>query len=403
MSKGGAKFFRENKQSAAVLKHGALRRYLAKFAGMVGSTSQGNRVGFIDGYAGSGVYSDPVSGAELPGSPKIALDIATGLRDRVLVPTFIEKGREQFESLEVVVAMSGNGEALALRGDVSKQLGPSLSRFDGLPLLVFLDPFGSSLETDVIVEQIMGRPGNAATEVLLNFSTEALRRMGARVFEASNASGREATLARVDKWLGGVWWRDIFSSYEGVADRADIAAEAVFAEYIRRVNETAKAGSFSTEIRRQPHHKPIFQLTLFMQSSHALMPFNEAISLASEDWRKHLYEQERAVAAAADEAAPRLPGLARVDELDEAFARDEAGLRAEAVSQISESITAALRTRQHLSVKGDFGDVFGAALGAGRETHLREAWKALASQGVVVPPKTGALTKQTIFRAGPPG
>jgi three-Cys-motif partner protein len=402
MSKGGPAFFREVRQSAAILKHGVFRRYLGTFAGMMGAYSHLHQVGFIDGYAGSGVYCDP-SGAEHPGSPKIALDVAAGLRDRTLVPTFIERGVEQFRSLASVVEKSANPAAIAVRGDVTNQLGPALQRFDGLPLLVFLDPFGSSLETDVIVSQIMGRSGGAATEVLLNFSMEALRRMGSRVFEAEGSSGREATLDRVDRWLGGVWWREIFESFADVDDRAGVAADAVFAAYLRRVNRAAGTGSFQTEVRRQAHHKPIFRLTLLFRSSHALMPFNEAVSMASQDWRKHLHQIELAKAEREDaRTLSRLPGMSRAEELADAFEAEEAELKQQAITQIQRGILNGLLRKPALSVRDDFAAVFGEAVGEGRELHLRAAWNSLVEQELVLPHAGGKLVGQTILRATQP-
>ncbi len=50
-------FFAEEKDPAAILKHGVLKRYLSKFAGATSSTSPGRRVGFLDGYAGEGEYA----------------------------------------------------------------------------------------------------------------------------------------------------------------------------------------------------------------------------------------------------------------------------------------------------------------------------------------------------------
>jgi three-Cys-motif partner protein len=402
VSKGGPAFFREVRQSAAILKHGVFRRYLGTFAGMVGAYSHLHQVGFIDGYAGSGVYCDD-SGAEHPGSPQIALDVARGLRDRVLLPTFIERGAEQFRSLASVVERSGNPAAIAVRGDVTSQLGPALQRFEGLPLLVFLDPFGSSLETDAIVSQIMGRRGGGATEVLLNFSMEALRRMGARVFEPEGSSGREATLGRVDRWLGGAWWREVFESFADVDDRADVAAEAVFAAYLRRVNRAAQTGSFQTEVRRQAHHKPIFRLTLLFSSSHALMPYNEAVSMASQEWRTHLHKIDLARAEHLDARnVSRLPGMSRADELADAFEAAEAELKQQAIVRIQRAILSSLLEKPALSVRDDFAAVFGEAVGEGRELHLRAAWNALADDGFVLPHSGGKLVGQTIVRANQP-
>ena len=46
--------FFDERQGAAVIKHGILRRYLPVFAAKTGSTSAGGRVVYLDGYAGAG-------------------------------------------------------------------------------------------------------------------------------------------------------------------------------------------------------------------------------------------------------------------------------------------------------------------------------------------------------------
>ena len=63
-------FFAE-RQPAAVLKHGILRRYIQPFTNKTGKWAPDHRVVYLDGYSGPGVYSD---GA--PGSPAWAVQTA---------------------------------------------------------------------------------------------------------------------------------------------------------------------------------------------------------------------------------------------------------------------------------------------------------------------------------------
>ncbi len=100
------KFFDDDKKAAAVLKHGVLRRYLAKFSGATSSTSSGKRVAYLDGYAGEGEYVNPRTGVTSEGSPAGALRIA-GDQAAVgitLACTFIEKNPDAFASLESFVS-----------------------------------------------------------------------------------------------------------------------------------------------------------------------------------------------------------------------------------------------------------------------------------------------------------
>ncbi|CAN5272820.1 three-Cys-motif partner protein TcmP [soil metagenome] len=389
-----AQFFQTDRQAAAVLKHGVLDRYLATFAGKVGSTSVNNRVGYVDGFAGSGVYVNPITGRRTPGSPAIALTIASSLRrrSRILESTFIEMRAKEFASLGAVVESYADSGAQVFRGDVRTHLPGALDRFADVPLLVFLDPFGTSLETDAVVK-ILRRPLALPTEVLLNFSIDSVRRIGGRLFERAKAPGREASLRRLDTWLGGDWWRPYFvdPGLNGVENRFSISADRVFAEYVRRVNSLSGSSSFTVPIRRQPHHLPIFYLTLFFRRSFAVMPFNEAVSMATQDWRMHLQDLDLTEADLLDYRNPPLPGLSRVGELRQVFADDEVAFKAGTIDTIAETIRESLSARSALSVTNDFTNVFGPAVGTGRTLHLRAAWKSLAKEGLVRDPPTGNL------------
>jgi three-Cys-motif partner protein len=399
MSKN-SRFFESDRQAAAILKHGILNRYLSRFVGMVGSRSLDGRVGYIDGFAGSGEYVHPVTGRRSPGSPKIALEIAAKEENRQLECTFIELKSRQFATLKSVVEESGNLFAIALEGDVRAHLQQALARYESLPLLVFLDPFGTSLETGTVVD-IMRRHGDKPTEVLLNFSVESVRRIGGRLFEKAGAPGRQASLKRMDNWLGGDWWRAIFlaTDLDGVQDRVNLAADRVYVEYVRRVNHSANSRAFTVPIRRQPHHLPIFYLVLFYRRNYAVLPFNEAVSMATQDWRFHLQDLDLTAADREEYRQPTLTGLSLVEELKAVFLDDEIAFKQGTIDTIAGSIRSSLANRNHLSVSGDFPLIFGDAVGVGRDLHLRAAWDQLAAEGVIVArQKSVSLASATIRR-----
>ena len=379
-------FFEENRQAAAILKHGVLRRYLPRYAGMVGSTSLDHRVGYVDGFAGSGVYINPITGHKSPGSPQIALDVAADLGGRSLECVFIEKSRRHYSSLNSVVLDAKDSRARALHGDIRAHMADALNSFSEIPLLVFLDPFGTALEVETVI-QILRRQGGLATEVLLNFSIEAVRRIGGRLFEHETAKGRNGALKTMDSWLGGDWWRSIFldSKVASHPDGISRAADLVYLEYVRRVNTAASSSSFVVAIRKQPHHKPIFYLTLFYLRSYAVMPFNECVSMATQDWRLHLQDLDLTKADLVEYLHPPLPGLSRVDELKAVFADDEIAFKLDTIDAIVSSIRNALLTRPAISTRANFDLVFGAAAGTGRSMHLRAAWDRLAEAGEVLP------------------
>lgn len=397
-------FFADGKGPAAVLKHGVLRRYLSKFAGATSTTSRGRRVGFLDGYAGEGEYVNPTTGVASEGSPRIALKIAADLRSRgtEMHTVFVEKDKKAFASLENVLRGAGDPHAVALRGDIATHIDGALARFDDMPALVFLDPFGSALDHSLTVNAVLGRAGVQPTELLLNFSLQALRRMGARLYEEENAVGRDATLARVDQWLGGTWWREHFQSPEVMnlarENRPHEAAVRVAKLHAERIQRETGCGRFAVPIRRRPNDKPIFVLMLFYPRQIAAFPFNEAVSLALDDWRKFLHEVELSQAALEDERGEALYSAVALSKAE--FEADEAAIKRDAISSIKESIRGALATRSQLTVRNDLSLVMGDALGVGRTTHLRTAWKELAAEGVVVGCPSGKLDTAVIIRAG---
>jgi hypothetical protein len=238
----------------------------------------------------------------------------------------------------------------------------------------------------------------------LNFSVDSVRRIGGRLFEKATASGRDASLKRLDSWLGGDWWREIFldASLDGVKDRINIASDRVYAEYVRRVNRAAGSKSFTVPIRRQPHHLPIFYLVLFYRRNYAVMPFNEAVSLATQDWRFHLQDLDLTEADWAEYENPTLAGLSLVEELKTVFHDDELAFTQDTIDTIAESIRDALEIRSSLSVRRDFIQILGSALGVGREMHLRSAWDALATEGLIHPrDKSVRLPAATIRKRSP--
>lgn len=393
------RFFEESKQAQSELKHAILRRYLAKFAGATGTYSPGNRVGYLDGYAGPGVHQT-ASGVVRPGSPSIALKIAAdhAALNRHLECVFIEKKTTYFGSLNAVAA-AATTRARAIHGDVSTNIHDAMQDFAGLPALVFLDPFGAAIDRKLTVDAVLQRPGSQPTELLLNFSMQTLRRAGARIWEADNAQGRAKTLERLDSWLGGDWWRQHFlAEMRADEDAADRASHEVATEYARRLCDETGCQGFGVPMRRRAGHKALFILFLIYPRKIATFAFNEAVSLAQEEWRAAMWSLDIEEAEACDEAAPHV-GRSYASEMREAQKADAVQFNHDAISDIKKAITDALANTPTLSVANECPKIFGEAIGAGREKHLRAAWKELASEGITCGPPKGGLDRAFITRA----
>lgn len=200
--------FFQRKQAAAVLKHGILERYMTVFAAMTGSAaSTGGRVHYIDGYAGPGRY-EPEEGQTVgsPGSPLLAAGTAAHLSDkkRDLRCTFIERDAKHAANLSAVLRSEwkGGGSYEVKHGEVAAHLASAVAGTGADPLLIFLDPFGTALGYDLLVQQMLCRAKSAKTEVLLNFNIDSIRRIGGRLFEnqaegTPEQKGRDLTLRRV--------------------------------------------------------------------------------------------------------------------------------------------------------------------------------------------------------------
>ncbi|MGW4528802.1 three-Cys-motif partner protein TcmP [Amycolatopsis sp. NPDC004378] len=406
--------FFQRKQAAAVLKHGVLMRYPPVFATMTGSTSDGGRVVYLDGYAGPGRYEpegDEAVGA--PGSPLLAVRSATTIAkwSRDLHCIFVERKPQYAENLRQVLADEAGADLNydVLDGDVQDRLEEALEIASQSPLLAFLDPFGTALPYEMMTRQLMGRDSELKTEVLLNLNLEMVWRIGGLITgqekdSEQTTSGNSATLERIDAFLGGDWWRDTFTAAResGEAGSAARAAQTVATEFRRRVLAATGFKSFSVPIRRRPHHPPLFLLILFFRHQAAPYQFNEAASGANTEWREHFRKIDLSedLARRRREEPPDLFGEDLIISITEQEARDiEAELENGWVATIASNIRNMLDQTSSLRIEESFADIYGATLGLAREKHLRRAWDQLHDTGFVHRrDTTQKIRRQTIRR-----
>ena len=161
----------------SVFKHVVLSSYLEPFMAMTGSTSPGKRLVVLDGFAGSGRYSDgsPASGE------RIMQAIAKMQPTRRVEAFFVEKAKKEFARLEAVVGEYRDRglTVTALPGRVERHLNQVVTAAEGVPLFLFLDPCGAGVSFEQLTGLLNGpRAGERpATEVLLNFSGTMSRRV----------------------------------------------------------------------------------------------------------------------------------------------------------------------------------------------------------------------------------
>ncbi|MFE7229168.1 three-Cys-motif partner protein TcmP [Streptomyces sp. NPDC001231] len=254
--------------------------------------------------------------------------------------------------------------AQALNGQVQKHLDYVVKQAQGAPLLAFIDPFGLGLSFEALTEQLFGsrRPAGAtgrdATEVLLNFNANAVRRIGGVLRSTKETKSKEATLVAMDSACGGGWWRDEFMQ---AADNRE-AVQRIAEGYAERVGAVVRAHSWMLPVRNRAHHQPAYHLVLFSRHKDGLWLFGEAISLAQSRWRREI-----------------LPPRTEETLFDSAdmFEEDEKQREREWIATIKSNIERLLRTHGAFLIDRYHAEVMGDVLGEARQKHIKAAVKQL--------------------------
>ena len=365
MPAGAGDQYWERQRLPSVFKHDLIRRYLPIFAGKTGSRAKG--LVYLDGYAGRGRYEDGS-----PASAELILRIAEdqGQRGIGYRLFFYEPDRDSYNVLNGVVGeYVGRGvRARAERSDVIGGLDEVVASASGLPLFLFLDPCGVGVPFPVLAQTLTG-PRSAAwppTEVLLNFSLEAVRRIGGHV---TSTTPNERTMARLDDALGGSWWRDHVRN--GVTDQA---VTEIVGGFKTRLGKAADMHIFAIPVRRAPTQKPVYYLVFGTRSPLGLWHLADSMARATDTWWAGVSAREEAKMAALGQDS--LFG-------EESFRLGPtlAGIEAEAQPVIAENI--ARLVEQHGSCRvGQYpAEVFGVYLGRVREKVVRAAIKELNDSG----------------------
>lgn len=192
-------------------KHEILRRYLPKFAAILGSRH--SIVYYVDGFAGAGVYGgDP----PIPGSPLIGAEIAatmaaTQRRSYELRCINVEPNSQYFGELCNSTSAFHPRVVLNLQGTFRERLREILEIIGSCPTLFFLDPFGyKGMEWDVI-STLADRASAAKTELLINFSVPIIDR-AAGWLDSYDHPAAPSFVQGLNDLLGSDAWQPIVSA-----------------------------------------------------------------------------------------------------------------------------------------------------------------------------------------------
>lgn len=385
MATGAKDPYWEQQMLPSVLKHDLLRRYLPRFAGKIGSISK--EIVYLDGYAGRGRYTDGTAAS----AERILQAAENQARLQIRYHLyFYESDEASFAVLDQVVDeyRQRGIDAVAVRTEVLGELGRIIAAARNQPLFLFFDPCGLGIPFETLASSLTGPRAQSwpPTEVLLNFSLEAVRRIAGHV---TSATPNEATMARLDDALGGQWWRDLVRP--GLTDDA---VSDIVDGYMRRLADATKMQFFAIPVRRAPTHKPVYYLVFGTRSSLGIWHFADDAARATETWWETLDAQDAARQEAEDTLFPELfvptyirPSLAEVE--------------VEALPRVARNLLALVRERGTTIRVGDFpAEVFGSYLGRVRETVVRAAIKDLFNKGLTA--SDGKGNRIADLRVSPP-
>jgi three-Cys-motif partner protein len=269
----------------SVFKHTLLDKYVPQFAGMTGSRATAKRVVFLDEFAGRGRYKDGS-----PASAERILRIAQrqGASGTVFWTCFFVELEDDSAAalVGVVTEYARQGvTATAHHGSVLDVLENVVRTASGCPLFLFLDPCGLGIPYERLVPLLREerRAVWPPTEVLLNFSLEAVRRIGGHV---GSEHGSENTMRRLDEAVGGRWWRGHFA--RGVTDHG---VETVVTRFGNRLARDSNMDLVFVPVRRAPKQKPLYHLLFGTRSQHGLWSFGDSVARATQAWWASLDEQ----------------------------------------------------------------------------------------------------------------
>jgi three-Cys-motif partner protein len=386
VSSGTSNNYWQGKALPSVFKHELLRRYIPPFGGMTSTQSQSRRVVYVDGYAGEGRYEDGD-----PASAEIALRVATHHRSIGLDLScfFVEQQAKSFARLqEVVRSYEARGVfARVHHGEVDDVLDDVVQQATGVPLFLFLDPCGLCLPMERLVDVLARRRPDRrpATELLMNFSMMAVRRLGGHV---TSPKGNEKSLERFDDVCGGRWWRDHFSGRRSDQD----AAEEVATEYARRLQQQTGMFVQSVPVAKAPHKKAVYHLVFATRSQYGLWVFGDALARARDKWWATLELND-------EEQHPDT-----LFSLGEAWRHpDPEDVEKEAVPVMAANLERILqRSGGPVRLVDHTLDLFGAYYGQVKEPAARKAVKYLYSQGKTPSNGVGSKPRELTVYPGTP-
>jgi len=344
---------------------------------LIRTSTKTKHVAYVDGFAGKGAYGDGSLG-----SPGIMLEFAAVQKfgRQTDVDLYLcEKDVASFADLSQLAApYQKKGLSIDLtNGRAAEHLSAVLPRVAALPTFIFEDPTGLGVPCSDLVAA-MNRNGSAAwppTEMMINLSLEAIRRIGGHL---TSATPNKKTMLRLDEALGGQWWRDELAT--GVTP---VAVQAVVNRFAKQLGADTRSQVVVIPVLRAPGHQPVYYLVFCTRHHRGAWNFGHCAAQATEDW----WQGADAIAVEREEAkAGDQLGLLPAEMVLTRPTIDD--VEKEALPYVADQINSLLITRKKPLILGDHApQVFGKYFGQVREKVARAAVKDLHARGLT--PSTG--------------
>ncbi|MBX9919411.1 MAG: dephospho-CoA kinase [Mycolicibacterium frederiksbergense] len=127
----------------------------------------------------------------------------------------------------------------------------------------------------------MNRNDSAAwppTEMMINLSLEAIRRIGGHL---TSATPNEKTMLRLDEALGGAWWRDELAN--GVSPRA---VQVVVTRFAEQLGADTRSHVVVVPVLRAPGQQPVYYLVFCTRHARGVWNFGHCAAQATEEQRR---------------------------------------------------------------------------------------------------------------------
>lgn len=209
-----------------------------------------------------------------------------------------------------------------------------------------------------------------ATEILLNFSADLIRRAGGQLKKGQFDLGG---VAQADKVCGGDWWRDVaLRAHEASGgENWEAAADAVASEYAKRLSADTSYGSVVAPVRRKSHHQPVYYLIFLTQSAYGFWVFGVAAAKAREKWLEFLGSDS-------SDTEGVLP-MDWGDPVADQIKREHS----EAIEYICDNLRRLTADGQPKAVVQHFETIYGSRYGEAKETAFTAALRELVKSGEI--------------------